>query len=158
MNIDTRNKIVSLVLGIVIIALTWVLYDSIITPYQEVLDREEMTERVRTKMSTIRDVLIQYELEYGKFPPAEGGLDSVIFYLQNDPEMIALHDSILVDNGTRYSPDQIVFSPRDNQRFLYSVNDTLRPPLYLLEDPSEEFEDAIGSLSRTTMRNAPNWN
>jgi hypothetical protein len=35
------------------------------------------------------------------------------------------------------------------------VNDTIRPPLYLLKDPGSD--DAIGSLERITLLNAPNW-
>ena len=50
----------------------------------------------------------------------------------------------------------MIVSPRDTSiRFTYTRNDTIRP-LYLLEDPTTD--DAVGSLSRTTMRNAPNWN
>lgn len=158
MNIDTRNKVLSIVLGIVIIALTWLLYDSIITPYQEVVEREAMTEKVRSRMLTIKDVLIQYELRNGKYPPAEGGLDSVVMFIQTDSLLMNSVDSILVHKGEPYSLDELTYSPRDQQRFLYSVNDTIRPPLYLLEDPSEDYDDAVGSLSRTTMRNAPNWN
>lgn len=158
MNIDTRNKVLSIALGVIILALTWWLYDSIVTPYQEVLEREAMTEQVRSRMSTVKDVLIQYDVRNGKFPPAEGGLDSVVMFVRTDSLMISMSDSILSYNGVSFDANQLIYSPRDNQRFLYSVNDTIRPPLYLLEDPSEDYDDAIGSLSRTTMRNAPNWN
>ncbi len=158
MNIDTRNKVLSIVLGLIILALSWFLYDSLITPYQEVLEREAMTEQVRDRMTTIKDVLIQYELRNGKFPPEEGGLDSVVQFIQTDSIMVSMADSVLSYQGEGYDVNQLIISPRDQQRFIYSVNDTTRPPLYLLEDPSEDYEDAIGSLSRTTMRNAPNWN
>ena len=158
MNIDTRNKVLSIVLGIVILALSWLLYDSIVTPYQEVLEREAMTERVRYHMSTVKDVLIQYDVRFGKYPPEEGGLDSVVQFVQTDSAMMAISDSLLSYQGESIVVGQLIYSPRDQQRFIYSVNDTIRPPLYLLEDPSEDYDDAIGSLSRTTMRNAPNWN
>ncbi|MEQ9091032.1 MAG: hypothetical protein RIE52_08065 [Balneola sp.] len=158
MNIDTRNKVLSIVLGIVILALSWLLYDSIVTPYQEVLEREAMTERVRYHMSTVKDVLIQYDVRHGKYPPAEGGLDSVVQFVQTDSAMMAISDSLLSYKGEAFAASQLIYSPRDQQRFIYSVNDTIRPPLYLLEDPSEDYDDAIGSLSRTTMRNAPSWN
>lgn len=158
MNIDTRNKVLSIVLGIVILALSWLLYDSIVTPYQEVLEREAMTERVRYHMSTVKDVLIQYDVRYGKYPPEEGGLDSVLQFVQTDSAMMAISDSLLSYQGESIAVGQLIYSPRDQQRFIYSVNDTIRPPLYLLQDPSEDYDDAIGSLSRTTMRNAPNWN
>ncbi|HAW78483.1 MAG TPA: hypothetical protein DF712_10975 [Balneola sp.] len=158
MNIDTRNKVLSIVLGIVILALSWLLYDSIVTPYQEVLERQAMTERVRYHMSTIKDVLIQYDVRYGKYPPAEGGLDSVVQFVESDSAMISLSDSLLSYQGEPFPAGQLIYSPRDQQRFIYSVNDTIRPPLYLLQDPSEDYNDEIGSLSRTTMRNAPSWN
>tara|TARA_R110002124_G_scaffold254550_1_gene420167 strand:+ start:1025 stop:1501 length:477 start_codon:yes stop_codon:yes gene_type:complete len=158
MNIDTRNKVLSIVLGVVILALSWFLYDSIVTPYQEVIDRDAMTERVRARMNTIKDVLIQYDVRNGKYPPAEGGLDSVVMFVKTDSLMISMSDSLLSYNGEKFAVDQLIYSPRDQQRFIYSVNDTIRPPLYLLEDPSEDYDDAIGSLSRTTMRNASNWN
>jgi hypothetical protein len=50
----------------------------------------------------------------------------------------------------------MIIAPRSNERFRYTLNDTTRPPLYLLEDPDSD--DKVGSLSRTTMRNAPSWN
>jgi len=158
MNTDTRNTVLSIVLGVVILALTWLLYDSIVTPYQEVIERDAMTERVRSRMNTVKDILIQYDVRNGKYPPAEGGLDSVVMFVQTDSMMIAMTDSLLTYNGEMFPLEELTYSPRDLQRFIYSVNDTLRPPLYLLEDPSEEYDDAIGSLSRTTMRNAPSWN
>ncbi len=158
MNIDTRNKVLSIVLGVIVLALSWFLYDSLITPYQEVLEREAMTERVRYRMTTVKDVLIQYEIRNGKFPPAEGGLDSVVQFVQTDSIMMSMSDSLLTFQDETFDVNQLVYSPRDQQKFIYSVNDTTRPPLYLLEDPSEDYDDAIGSLTRTTMRNAPNWN
>lgn len=158
MNTDTRNKVLSIVLGVFILALAWFLYYSIVTPYQEVIEREAMTDQVRARMNTIKDVLIQYDVRNGKFPPAEGGLDSVVMFVQTDSMMMSMSDSLLSFQGNTYSATDLIYSPRDQQRFLYSVNDTIRPPLYLLEDPSEDYDDAIGSLSRTTMRNAPNWN
>jgi hypothetical protein len=158
MNIDTRNKVLSIVLGVVILGLTWWLYDSIVTPYQEVLERDAMTEQVRSRMNTIKDVLIQYDVRNGKYPPAEGGLDSVVMFVKSDSLMMSMSDSLLSYQGESFDANQLIYSPRDQQKFLYAVNDTIRPPLYLLEDPSEDYDDAIGSLSRTTMRNAPNWN
>jgi hypothetical protein len=56
-----------------------------------------------------------------------------------------------------YNPDSVIYSPRPpHPQFEYTLNDTIRPELYLLENPQSE--DAIGSLDRTTMLNAPNWN
>lgn len=157
MNIDTRNKILSVVLGLIIIALSYWLYDSIVTPYQVVEARKAETEGVRNRMLSLKDALVQYEARYGHFPPTEGGLDSVVAYLSTDSMMVAMGDSIFSQiPPLTYSPESIILAPRSGVRFSYTHNDTIRPPLYLLEDP--DTDDAIGSLSRTTMRNAPNWN
>ena len=158
MNIDERNKILSAVLGIVIILLSWLLYNSIVTPYKVVEEQKAETERVRTRMLTLKDAIVNYEARYGHFPPSEGGLDSIVTYLSTDSLMISMGDSLFRQiPPLHYSPKTMVISPRDTSlRFLYTRNDTIRPPLYLLEDPMTD--DAVGSLSRTTMRNAPNWN
>jgi hypothetical protein len=158
MNIDTRNKILSAVFGITIILLSWLLYDSIVTPYKVVEEQKAETERVRTRMLTLKDAIVNYEARYGHFPPTDGGLDSVVTYLSTDSLMISMGDSLFRQMPPlQYSPESMVVSPRDTSlRFLYTRNDTIRPPLYLLEDLMTD--DAVGSLSRTTMRNAPNWN
>jgi len=158
MNIDVQNKILSAVLGITIILLSWLLYDSIVTPYKVVEEQKAETQRVRTRMLTLKDVIVNYEARYGHFPPTDGGLDSVVTYLSTDSLMISMGDSLFRQMlPLQYSPESMVVSPRDTSlRFLYTRNDTIRPPLYLLEDPMTD--DAVGSLSRTTMRNAPNWN
>ncbi len=155
MNIETRNQVLSIVLGIVILALAYFLYDAIVTPYQEVIEKEQMTERVRERMLNVKDVLVRYEAKKGHFPPTEGGLDSVIQFVRMDSMLSASVDSIFVDSNGKYSIDSLVFSPRTGAKFQYTLNDTLRPPLYLLTDPDSE--DLVGSLERTTMRNAPNW-
>ena len=157
MDIDTRNKILSIALGLVIIALSWLLYDSIVTPYQEVKQREAETEGVRARMLSLKDALVQYESRFGHFPPTDGGLDSIVVYLQTDSVMIAMGDTLFQQLAPlTYSPETIILAPRSEQPFIYTHVDTTRPPLYLLEDPDSD--DVVGSLSRTTMRNAPNWN
>ena len=157
MDIDTRNKILSVVLGIVIIALSWLLYDSIVTPYQEVKQREAETERVRHRMLTLKDALVQYDSRFGHFPPTDGGLDSLVNYLATDSLMIAMGDTLFRQlEPLQYSPESLIIAPRSGERFTYTHVDTTRPPLYLLEDPDSD--DQVGSLNRTTMRNAPNWN
>ena len=158
MNIDTRNKILSAVFGIIIILLCWLLYDSIVTPYKVVEEQKAETDRVRTRMLTLKDAIVNYEARYGHFPPTEGGLDSIVTYLSTDSLMVSMGDSLFRQMfPLQYSPESMIVSPRDTSiRFTYTRNDTIRPPLYLLEDPTTD--DAVGSLSRTTMRNAPNWN
>jgi type II secretory pathway pseudopilin PulG len=157
MDIESRNKIITIVLGIVILGLTYWLYDSLVTPYQQVKEREAMTEQTRQRLVDVKDAIIQYQTRNETYPPTDGGLDSLVNFLKSDSLMIAMGDSLFGTTFTSYNPDSLVYSPRPPfAKFEYTFNDTIRPPLYLLEDP--DTDDAIGSLERTTMRNAPNWN
>ena len=158
MEVEKRNKLLSIVLGIIIIVLGWYLYHSIVDPYQAVVEREQMREKVRHNMSNIRDALIQYERTKGNFPPTEGGLDSLVSFLKTDSMMVAQGDSLFAppNPNEEYNPDSLIFSPRPpHPKFEYTLNDTLRPQIYLLKDPATE--DKIGSLSKTTLLNAGSW-
>lgn len=158
MNLNTRNNIITIVLAIVIVFLAWFLYRSIVDPYQEVIDERIMVERERHRMELVRDVLVQYRTRRGNFPPTEGGLDSLITFLRTDSLMAARGDSLFAFMPpSSYDPDSLVYSPRPpHTRFEYTLNDTIRPVLYLLENPGSG--DRIGDLERTTLLNAPNWN
>ena len=157
MTVEKRNQILSIVLGVIVIALGYWLYDSIVGPYQKVLEQEAMTERVRHNMSNVRDALQQYKQNKGEFPQTEGGLDSLVTFLKSDSLMIARGDSLFKPMPPdTYNPDSLIYSPRPpHKKFLYTLNDTLRPVLYLLEDP--DTEDKIGSLEKTTLLNAATW-
>lgn len=157
MNVERRNQLLSIVLGIIILVLGYFLYQSIVGPYQEVIEREQMTERVRHQMSTIRDVLVRYERENGNFPPTDGGLDTLVSYLKTDSAIVAVRDSLFTQqDGSPYTPDSLIFSVRPpHKQFEYTLNDTIRPPIYLLADP--DTDDRIGDLERTTMLNAASW-
>lgn len=157
MDLDKRNQILTVLLAVIIVFLSWYLYRSITEPYEAVVQEREMTETVRHRMSLVRDALVQYKNRRGDFPPTEGGLDSIVEFLKTDSLMVATADERFEFRRSSYSPDSIVYSPRPpHNRFEYTLNDTLRPQIYLLEDPDSE--DAIGDLQRTTMLNAPNWN
>ncbi|MEX0721624.1 MAG: hypothetical protein WD059_13210 [Balneolaceae bacterium] len=157
MNIEQRNKILTIVLGLVIIGLSYWLYDSLVTPYKVVEEERALTEKVRQRMLDVKDALIQYETRNNEFPPTEGGLDSLVNFLETDSMMVSRGDTLFGRTFANYTPDSLIFSPRSpNNKFEYTLNDTLRPNIYLLEDP--DTDDTVGSLERTTMRNAPNWN
>lgn len=158
MNLHTRNNILIIVLGILIVVLAWFLYRSIVDPYQEVIEEREMVERERHRMELVRDVLVQYRNRQGNFPPTDGGLDSLVTFLQSDSLMVASGDSLFAFMPpSTYNPDSLIYSPRPpHNRFEYTLNDTIRPRLYLLENPGSN--DRIGDLERTTLLNAPNWN
>jgi len=157
MNVEKRNQILSIVLGVVILVLFYFLYDAIVGPYQKVLEREAMTERVRHNMDNIRDALQIYEERKETFPPTDGGLDSLVAFLKTDSLMIANGDSLFKPmEPDVYNPDSLIYSPRPpHKKFEYTLNDTLRPNIYLLKDPDSE--DRIGDLEKTTLLNAASW-
>jgi len=158
MNIEQRNSIITIVLGIVILVLAWWLYRSLVDPYQAVIEEQAMVERERHQLEVVRDALIQYRNAKGDFPATEGGLDSLVSYLKTDTLMIKRGAEMFpFPAPATYNPDSLIYSPRPpHVRFEYTLNDTLRPKLYLLENP--ESGDRIGDLERTTLLNAPNWN
>jgi len=155
MNIQQRNNIVSIFLILVIVALGYVLYDSIVTPWQKEMAKKEVTENIRLRMTLVRDALINYQARHpeGRFPST---LDSLVIFLKTDSLMQVRGPELFTEPNKGYYPDSLIVSPRPpHDRFLFTVNDTIRPPLYLLQDPNGE--DAIGSLDRITLLNAPNW-
>lgn len=158
MDLQTRNNILTIALGVLILFLGWYLYRSIVDPYQEVLEENEMVERERHRMEVVRDVLVQYRTRRGNFPPTEGGLDSLVEFLKTDSLAVAQGESLFEFRPpSQYDPDSLVYSPRPpHNKFEYTLNDTIRPQMYLLENPGSD--DRIGDLERTTLLNAPNWN
>lgn len=158
MDIDKRNQLLTLLLGVIIIGMSYYLYRSIVDPYQEVLDEQEMVERERHRMEVARDAIVRYQRSKGNYPPTEGGLDSLVAFLKTDSLMVANGENLFSFRPpSTYNPDSVIYSPRPpHNRFEYTLNDTIRPRLYLLENPGSD--DRIGDLQRTTMLNAPNWN
>lgn len=158
MDLQARNNLITIILGILIIFLGWYLYRSIVDPYQEVIEENQMVERERHRMGLVRDVLVQYRTRHGHFPPSDGGLDSLVEFLKTDSLAVARGESLFAFMPpATYNPDSLVYSPRPpHNKFEYTLNDTIRPQLYLLENPGSD--DKIGDLQRTTLLNAPNWN
>ena len=154
MDIDTRNRIISGVLAVIIIGLAWVLYDSITSPFEEVERQREITEQVRHRLSVTRDALVEHNRREGSFPE---DLDDLVEWLKTNDEMVEKGDSLFAFRPpNEYDPDSVIYSPRSGARFHYALNDTIRPNIYLLEDPDSD--DHIGSLERTNLLNATNWN
>jgi hypothetical protein len=153
MNIDSRNKIISLVLVIVIAYLSWVLVDAIKSPYRQQQEREFVTKRVRQRMYNVRDALIKYNLKYNKFPKT---LDSVMVFIQKDSLLSAKADSLFPDLAPyTASLDSLLYSPRTGNKFLYVMVDSIRPNIYALRDPDSK--DIIGDSLKTTLLNAASW-
>lgn len=139
---------IQIVLGIIIVILAYVLYESITGPYEEIRRQEELTERTRSRMDNIRQALVRYEEEYDRFP---GTLDSLVMYLEENPN---LADSLY--DGENVDLDSLLYSPRTGNEFQYTVNDTGRVDIYLLEDPDSN--DRIGSdQPDVTEVNAASW-
>ena len=158
MTLETRNKIISVLLGIIIVILGWILVQSIVEPYKVVEQREATTEKVRYQMEDIRDGMVRYNRQYEYFPPTEGGLDSLVQFLKTDSMMVAQRDSLFQDEpgGYAFKLDSLIYSKREpHKRFEYTLVDSLTPPIYLLQDPDSD--DKIGSLEKTTLLNAPSW-
>lgn len=154
MEIEKRNRIISIVLFIVIIGLTYYLYDSITTPYKREMARKAVIERVRSRLSSVRDALIYHRVKTDKFPSS---LDSLVSFLKRDARSSVNGDSLYgysFKKGT-FTYDKLILSPRNENRFEYTLIDTIRPNIYLLKDPDSE--DRIGSLEKTTLLNAPSW-
>lgn len=157
MELHKRINLLTAVLGVLIIVMSYLLYRSLTDPYKAVLEQQAMTQSVRNRMELVRDALVIYNSRKGSYPKTEEGLDSLVAFLKSDSLMVAKGDSLFAFTPPAvYNPDSLVHSPRSGARFKYTLNDTLRPKIYLLEDPDSE--DVIGDLKRTTMLNAPNWN
>lgn len=139
---------IQIVLGIIIVVLAYVLYESITGPYQQIARQEALTEQTRSRMDQIRQGLIHYEEQYERFP---GTLDSLVTYLEENPNVV---DSLY--NGGNVNLDSLLYSPRTGNQFQYALNDTGRVDIYLLEDPDSD--DRIGAEQPdATMINAASW-
>lgn len=154
MDIDTRNRVIGAVLWVVIFGLGYLLFDSIYSPYQQVLEQRKEQQMVRDRMESVRDALIAYQRANEQFPES---LDGLVDFLKTDSTMIAQRDSLFAKPTTiPFDVDRFTYTTRETgNRFEYSRNDTLRPQIYLLQDPDSG--DRIGSMERTTLLNASNW-
>ena len=140
-----------ILLGILIIGLSYVLYLSITEPYAEVERQQELTAMTRARMDQIRQVAIHYESQNDRFPLS---LDTLVMYAKADSAFLADIDSLL--RMTAFNADSLLVSPRTGKNFLYSANDTSRVKTYLLQDPDSD--DQIGTLDGVlTLVNAANW-
>lgn len=141
---------IQVVLGIIIVILSYVLYESITGPYADIQRQEQLTELTRQRMSNIRTALIQYDQANQTFPDS---LEALAEYVREDSAIQANQDSLFQGN---FNPDSLIYSPRSGQMFEYAVNDTGRVETYLLQDPDSD--DQIGTLSGdVTQTNAASW-
>ena len=141
---------IQVVLAIVIIVLSYVLYESITEPYERIERQQRLTELTRQRMSHIRTGLIQFSQSRDSFPDS---LNTLVSFLRQDSSIMANQDSIF---GASINLDSLLYSPRTGKQFQYTVNDTGRVETYLLQDPDSD--DQIGTLSGdVTQTNAASW-
>ncbi len=138
--------VIQILLGIVIIALSYWLYVSVTGPWEEVERQKELRDRTRARMLMVSDGLRAFDKQNGRFP---GSLDSLVTWMRQD----SLGRTIVTGD---LPSDSLLVSPRTGARFLYAVNDTGRVVIYLLKDPDSE--DQIGSETPdVTLLNAASW-
>ena len=145
----TRTAI-QVVLGILIIGLSYFLYQSITEPYDRIERQRELTEQTRQRMADLRTALVDFERDSSRFPDS---LDVLMVHLRQDSLIQSNPDSIF---GHSVTLDSLLYSPRTGNPFTYAVSDTGRVETYLLEDPDSD--DKIGTLSGDpTQTNVANW-
>jgi hypothetical protein len=141
---------IQVVLGILILGLSYYLYYSITEPFDRIERQQRITEQTRARMSNIRTALIDFERDSTAFPDSLGVLRR---HIQNDSILTNAQDSVF---GGPVNLDSLFFSPRSGKQFQYTVNDTGRVETYLLKDPGSE--DQIGTLEPDpTQTHAASW-
>lgn len=150
MNIEQRNRIFSILLIVVIGVLSVWLYNTITGPWKEVQAKQAETQQVRNRLLAVNDAIRYYNEQQDRYPQS---LDSLVIFLRNDTFFQENVDSLL--RNRQFDADAFINSPRTGNRFEYALNDTVRPQLYLIEDPDSE--DHVGTLSKVTDRGAPSW-
>lgn len=141
---------IQVVLGIIIIGLGYFLYESITEPYDRIERQQRITEQTRGRMGNIREALIEYERDSASYPDS---LEILLQHIRRDTILSTQQDSIF---GGTIDVDSLLFSPRTGNRFQYTVNDTGRVEVYLLQDPDSD--DQIGTLKEDpTQTNVASW-
>ena len=141
---------IQVLLGILIVGLSYYLYYSITEPFDRIERQQEITEETRARMSNIRTALIDFEQDSTSFPDSLGVLR---FHIENDSVLSIAQDSVF---GGPINLDSLFYSPRTGKQFQYTVNDTGRVETYLLKDPDSE--DQIGTLEPDpTQTHAASW-
>ncbi|HEX7072040.1 MAG TPA: hypothetical protein VF190_14600 [Rhodothermales bacterium] len=137
-------------LGIVIIVLGYVLFQSITKPYEAIEHQRELTRATRERMADVRTAMVRYERVHSRYPLT---LDSLVQFVKTDSLIAVKEDSVF---GHDIVPDSLPYSPRTGRMFELSVNDTARVKTYLLKDPDSD--DQIGTIEADVTRlNAASW-
>jgi hypothetical protein len=146
----TIQTAIQALLVVVIVGLTYFLYQSITEPYERIEREQRLTEQTRQRMTNVRTALVDYERDSASYPDS---LNLLLQHVRNDSILSARQDSVF---GSAIPLDSLLFSPRTGNRFQYAVSDTGRVETYLLEDP--DTDDQIGTLTGDpTQANAASW-
>jgi hypothetical protein len=142
---------IQVVLGIVIVVLSYFLYHAIRDPYLAVERAEQMTQVTRDRMDQVRIALRVYNERNKRFPST---LDSLVQFVNTNVSVTSKVDSLF---GSSFNADSFYVSPRPpHSRFEYAVNDTSRVKIYMLKDP--DTDDQIGTLQPDiTQVHAASW-
>jgi len=148
-NQNVKIAIQALMAVLIVVLGIW-LFRSITEPWKAIERQQELTELTRQQMVQVRTALTYYEREEDRFPPS---LDSLTLWLYYDSLAIANPERIFNESVVL---DSLIYSPRTGSAFEYTLNDTGRVAIYLLEDPDSD--DQIGSsIPDITLLNASNW-
>ncbi len=155
---DTTRTVVQVVLALVIVALGYLLYQSIRGP-QVAFEREQaLNQLTQERMGFIRDGMRGYEFQYDRYPST---LDSLLMAIRSDSFMVAKRDSIFgLEEGMTLDLDSLLYSSRGGDRFNLSVvrDDSTGVTVYLLEDPnSDNFVGTDNPDRAAGMLNAASW-
>lgn len=148
-NQKVEIAIKALMVVLIVVLGIW-LYRSITDPWEAIERQQALTESTRQQMTHVRTALTRYERAEDQFP---GSLDSLILWIHSDSLISANPQSVF---NTDVNVDSLIYSPRTGNAFHYTLNDTGRVAIYLLQDPDSE--DYIGSeIPDITLLNAASW-
>jgi hypothetical protein len=137
-------------LGLVVIGLSYFLYQSITEPYDRIEQQQQRIEDTRQRMINVRTALVDYERDSSSYPDS---LDLLVQHIRDDSLLSTRQDSVF---GSALNYDSLLYSARSGERFQYALSDTGRVETYLLQDPASD--DEIGTLSGDpTQQNAASW-
>lgn len=154
---STTRKVVQAVLGVVILILFYVLYQTITAPILTMEHERAITQESRERMDNLRRALIAYEREYTGYPST---LDSLVNVIRTDSFFVAQRDSIFsLEEGRSLIIDSLMYSSRGGV-FDYRIgyDDSTNVWAYVIRDTATG--DSIGTADPTRlagMRNAASW-
>jgi len=148
---------IQILLGVVVLGLVYVLYHTILDPWNEHETKQFQTELTRARMDHVRTALIDFRDAADAYPSS---LDSLALYVKTDSSYAStdLSRVFMVPGGGAFVADSLPFSPRTGARFEYELvsDDTLGVTIYYLKDPDSE--DYIGAQNpNPTSRNVASW-